>query len=107
MALDKTTLYESIKRTLERAQRMKESDIDRNNDIIAKGISDAVDRYVKGAQVDITGLKMLPGTQVMVNPGIATAGSPASQTSISPGSGMTTAQANLDPSTGIDCGKLK
>ena len=110
MALNKGNLAKDIEAVLNSVlppvAMEKDSGIKKQNKKIGKGIADAVDKYIKEASVDISGIQMLPGTQIMVNPGIATAGSPAAQTSVSPGSGMTTAPAELNPGTAIDCCKV-
>ena len=80
-------------------------EIEKRNIKLAKGISDAVDKYIKQASIDIKNIQMLPGTMVMVNPGqpVVAMGSGAT---VGPGTDQTNAPAQLNPTTGIQCGKI-
>ena len=84
-------------------EKLKE--IEKRNKKLAKGISDAVDKYIKQASIDIKNIQMLPGTMVMVNPGqpVVAMGSGAT---VGPGTAQTNATATLNPTTGIQCGKI-
>ena len=84
-------------------EKLKE--IEKRNKKLAKGISDAVDKYIKQASIDIKNIQMLPGTMVMVNPGqpVVAMGSGAT---VGPGTAQTNAPAQLNPTTGIQCGKI-
>jgi hypothetical protein len=81
------------------------SDIKKQNKKMAKGIADAIDKYIKEASVDVSGIQMLPGTAVTTMPGQAVA-SAYPGTTASPGTGNTSAAAELNPATGIDCCKV-
>ena len=84
-------------------EKLKE--IEKRNKKLAKGISDAIDKYIKQASIDIANIQMLPGTMVMVNPGqpVVAMGSGAT---VGPGTAQTNAPATLNPATGIQCGKI-
>jgi hypothetical protein len=59
---------------------------------MATAISEIAEDIVLALQTDA---EILPGIAVTVNPGIPTAGSPASQVTVGPGTGMTTAPAKI------------
>ena len=79
--------------------------IEKRNKKIAKGISSAIDKYIKTASIDVKNIQMLPGTMIMVNPGqpVVAMGSGAT---VGPGTAQTNAPATLNPATGIQCGKI-
>ena len=84
-------------------EKLKE--IEKRNKKLAKGISDAVDKYIKQASIDIKNIQMLPGTMVMVNPGQPVVAMGGGATT-GPGTAQTNAPATLNPATGIQCGKI-
>ena len=84
-------------------EKLKE--IEKRNKKLAKGISDAVDKYIKQASIDIKNIQMLPGTLVVTNPGQAVVAYGGGATT-SPGTAQTSAPAQLNPTTGIQCGKI-
>ena len=79
--------------------------IKKKNKKIAKGMADAIDKFVKSASVDVSGLEMLPGTQVTTNPGQPVV-APGGGATTGPGTGMVSAPAKENPATGIDCCKV-
>ncbi len=107
--LNKRSLQADIEKVLndqvpdKDVEKLKE--IEKRNKKLAKGISDAVDKYIKQASIDIANIQMLPGTMVMVNPGqpVVAMGSGAT---VGPGTAQTNAPATLNPATGIQCGKI-
>ena len=84
-------------------EKLKE--IEKRNKKLAKGISDAVDKYIKQASIDIKNIQMLPGTLVVTNPGqpVVAMGSGAT---VGPGTAQTNAPTQLNQATGIQCGKI-
>ena len=88
----------------------EDSDISKKNKATAKGIADAVDKYVKGGSIDISKLEWLPGTMVQTLPGQPVANSPPPSPGVGatsgPGNAMTAAPCKQNPSTGINCGKV-
>ena len=80
-------------------------EIEKRNKKLAKGISNAIDKYIKAASIDVKNIQMLPGTMIMVNPGqpVVAMGSGAT---VGPGTAQTNAPATLNPATGIQCGKI-
>ena len=106
--LNKSNLAKDIEAVLNEPLKddlFSDSDIRKQNKKTAKGIADAVDKYIKEASVDVSGIQMLPGTSLTVMPGIAVASAFPGST-VSPGSGMTSAPAELNPVSGIDCCKV-
>ena len=107
--LNKSSLAKDLEKLLndqvpnKDVEKLKE--IEKRNKKLAKGIADAVDKYIKKASSDIIKIQMLPGTTLMVNPGqpVVAWGSGASS---GPGTGMTNSPAKLNPATGIKCGKI-
>jgi len=84
--------------------------IKKKNKQKAKKMADSINKFVKSASIDIKGLQMLPGTQVMTLPGQAVVNAPpiaggAGATS-APGQAKTSAPAKQIPPTGINCGKV-
>jgi hypothetical protein len=79
--------------------------IKKKNKKIAKGMADAIDKFVKSASVDVSGLEMLPGTQVTTNPGQPVV-APGGGATTGPGTGMVSAPAKENPASGIDCCKV-
>ena len=82
------------------------SDIKKQNKKMAKGIADAIDKYIKEASVDISGIQMLPGTAITVMPGIPITNGFGPGASVGPVTGNTSTPAELNPATGIDCCKV-
>ncbi len=113
MALKKSSLAKELEQVLNQdlpSDLHEASKIKKKNKKEGKGMADAIDKFVKSASVDIKGIEMLPGTQVMTNPGQPVANAPpiaggAGATS-GPGTAMTNAPAKMNPGTGIDCGKV-
>ncbi len=83
----------------------KMGEIEKKNKALAKGIADAVDKYIKQASIDIKNIQILPGQMVITNPGQAVVAW-GSGTSASPGTAQTSAPGKLNPATGIACGKI-
>tara|TARA_B100000131_G_C17851095_1_gene505966 strand:- start:322 stop:666 length:345 start_codon:yes stop_codon:yes gene_type:complete len=113
MALKKSALAKDIEAVLNQdlpTDIGEKEKIKKKNKRDGKGYADAIDKFLKSASIDIKGIEMLPGTQVMTNPGQPVANAPpiaggAGATS-GPGTGMTNQPAKMNPATGIDCGKV-
>jgi 1,6-anhydro-N-acetylmuramate kinase len=107
--LNKTNLAKDLEKLLNDQVPNKDveklKDIEKRNKVLAKGIADAVDKYIKQASIDVKKIQMLPGTMCIINPGqpVVAWGSGASA---GPGTGQTSAPASLNPATGINCGKI-
>ena len=76
----------------------------------AKGMANALDKFVKSASIDIKKIQMLPGTQLVTLPGQPVVNAPpiaggAGVTS-GPGQAKTSAPAKMMPPSGIKCGKV-
>lgn len=84
-------------------EKLKE--IEKRNKKLAKGIANAIDKYIKQAAIDINNLKMLPGTMIVTNPGQPVTAWGGGAT-VGPGTAQTTAPATQDPVSGIKCGKI-
>ena len=95
-----SVLNQDLPTDLEKAEKIK-----KKNKKIAKGMADAIDKFVKSASVDVKGLQMLPGTQVTTNPGQPVV-APGGGATTGPGTGMVSAPAKENPATGIDCCKV-
>ena len=108
MALKKSALAKDLEAVL---NQDLPTDLDeiakkkKKNKKMAKGMADAIDKFVKSASVDVKGLEMLPGTQVTTNPGQPVV-APGGGATTGPGTGMTSAPAKENPATGIDCCKV-
>ena len=98
-------LNQDLPTDLEKADKIK-----KKNKKQGKGMADAIDKFVKSASIDIKGIEMLPGTQIMMNPGQPVANTPPIAGGVGatsgPGTAMTSAPAKMNPGTGIDCGKV-
>ena len=107
--LNKSSLARDLEKilnsSLPKDKMNKDSDIKKKNKKQAKGIADAIDKYLKGASVDVKGLQTLPGTQIVTNPGQPVV-APGGGATTGPGTGMTSAPGKLKPATGIDCAKI-
>jgi len=106
--LNKSNLAKDIETVLNEPLKddlFADGDIKQQNKKMAKGIADAIDKYIKEASVDVSGIQMLPGTSVTTMPGQVVA-SVYPGTTVSPGTGTTSAPATLNPVTGIDCCKV-
>ncbi len=88
----------------------EEDKIKKKNKKLGKMMANGIDKFLKSASIDISGIEFLPGTQVTTLPGQPVTNAPpiaggAGATS-GPGTAMTSAPCKMNPSTGIDCGKV-
>jgi hypothetical protein len=95
-----SVLNQDLPTDLNLAKKIKDK-----NKRTAKGMANAIEKFVKSASVDVKGLEMLPGTQCITNPGQPVV-APGGGATTGPGTGMTSAPAKLNPATGIDCCKV-
>ena len=108
MALNKSSLAKDLEAVLNQDLPTDLDEIKKKkkkNKKMAKGMADAIDKFVKSASVDVKGLEMLPGTQVTTNPGQPVV-APGGGATTGPGTGMVSAPAKENPATGIDCCKV-
>ncbi len=108
MALNKSSLAKELESVLNQdlpTDLQKAAKIKKKNKKIAKGMANAIDKFVKSASVDVSGLEMLPGTQCVTNPGQPVV-APGGGSTTGPGTGMTSAPAKENPASGIDCCKV-
>ena len=113
MALNKSSLAKDLEAVLNQdipTDLNEVSKIKKKNKKEAKGFAKAIDKFVKSASIDVKGLQMMPGTQIMTLPGQPVVNAPpiaggAGATS-GPGQAKTSAPAKQIPPTGISCGKV-
>tara|TARA_B100000131_G_scaffold221620_1_gene213176 strand:- start:548 stop:892 length:345 start_codon:yes stop_codon:yes gene_type:complete len=113
MALNKSTLAKNLEKVLNQDIPTDLNEVKKvksTNKKKAKGMADAINKFVKSASIDIKKIQMLPGTQIMTLPGQPVANAPpiaggAGATS-GPGQAKTSAPAKMIPPTGIKCGKV-
>jgi hypothetical protein len=113
MSLNKSNLAKELESVLNQdipTDLNEVKKIKNKNKRTAKGMSDAIDRFLKSASVDIKGIQMLPGTQVQTLPGQPVVNAPpiaggAGVTS-GPGQAVTSAPAKQIPPTGLQSGKV-
>tara|TARA_B100000945_G_C19954496_1_gene400106 strand:+ start:47 stop:382 length:336 start_codon:yes stop_codon:yes gene_type:complete len=110
MAVNKSSLASDLEKALNSSlpggdDFEKEADIKKKNKKIAKMMADAIDKFVKSASVDVSGLETLPGTQVTTNPGQPVV-APGAGATTGPGTGMTSGPGKENPASGIDCCKV-
>ena len=88
----------------------EEDKIKKKNKKLGKMMADGIDKFVKGASIDISGLEWLPGTQIQTLPGQPVVNAPPIAGGVGatagPGQAITTAADKMIPPTGIDCGKV-
>ena len=87
-----------------------EDKIKKKNKKQAKMEADAIDKFLKSASIDISGIEFLPGTQVQTLPGQPVVNAPpiagGAGATAGRGTAMTSAPDKMNPATGIDCGKV-
>mgnify|MGYP001199276950 CR=1 FL=1 len=110
MAVDKSKLAKDLEDALNSSlpggdDFEKEDAIKKKNKKIAKMMAAAIDKFVKSASVDVSGLETLPGTQVTTNPGQPVV-APGAGATTGPGTGMTSGPGKENPASGIDCCKV-
>jgi hypothetical protein len=110
MAVDKSKLAKDLEAALNSSlpggdDFPDDADIRKKNKKIAGMMATAIDKFVKSASVDVSGLETLPGTQVMTNPGQPVV-APGGGATTGPGTGMTSGPGKENPATGIDCCKV-
>ena len=113
MALNKSSLAKDLESVLNQdlPTDLKElAKIKKKNKKEAKGFADAIDKFVKSASIDIKGIQMMPGTQLMTLPGQPVVNAPPIAGGVGatsgPGQAKTSAPAKMIPPTGINCGKV-
>ena len=110
MAVDKSKLAKDLEAALNSSlpggdDFEKEDEIKKKNKKIAKMMADSIDKFLKSASVDVSGLETLPGTQVTTNPGQPVV-TPGAGATTGPGTGMTSGPGKENPASGIDCCKV-
>ncbi len=113
MALNKSSLAKELESVLNQdipTDLNEVKKIKSTNKKKAKGMANAINKFLKGASIDIKKIQMLPGTQVMTLPGQPVVNAPpiaggAGATS-GPGQAKTSAPAKQIPPTGINSGKV-